>query len=150
MSKTTIISFADAKLRLSEQPEDRDAIWSVMVEPAIQSAITEVGLKPRSFSVNEQSKLEFYEKPIFYKDEDDAFGSIYYDCRTLDTIYRAECRITFNEDSVTTDTEIYMLPDYHTGNREWLYFDKDWLRGPGDDLFDVVELLKTPLREVKL
>lgn len=149
MSKTNIISFADAKLRLSEQPEDRDAILDVMIKPSIHSVIKEVGLNPENFSVNEQSKLEFYEKPISYKEEHDAFGSVYYDCRTIDTIYRAECRITFNEDGVTTDTEIYMLPDYRTGNLEWLYYDDEWLRGPGEDLFDVMELLKTPLREVK-
>lgn len=133
MSKTRIISYADAKLKCSEQSEDRDAILTVPVEPTVRIAIEEVGLTPEDFLINEQSKIEFYEKPISYRDEDDAFGSIYYDCRTIDTIYRVECRITFELDTVTTDTEIYKLPDYRSGNKEWLYFDTngEWLRGPG-------------------
>lgn len=133
MSKTRIISYADAKLKCSEQSEDRDAILTVLVEPTVRIAIEEVGLTPEDFLINEQSKIEFYEKPISYRDEDDAFGSIYYDCRTIDTIYRVECRITFELDTVTTDTEIYKLPDYRSGNKEWLYFDTngEWLRGPG-------------------
>lgn len=139
---TKIIDFADAVLKANEQEKDRDAIFDVVVIPAVEEIIKEAGLVPIKFVVLDSSLQSFMERPITYKEEDDSFCTVYYDFWTSETVYRAECRVTINPKEVITETNLYRLEDYANGNREWLWFcDGTWEQGPGEDFFDVEEIL---------
>ena len=137
-----IINFSDILLKAHEQENDRDAILDVVVLPAITELIQEAGLNPMCFTSDDASLKEFENRPITYKEVDGTFCSVYYDSKTKNAIYRAECRITLDGDFVNWTTDLYMLKDYLSGNREWLYFcDGAWQSGPGDDYFDLQDFL---------
>lgn len=63
---TKIIDFADAVLKANEQEKDRDAIFDVVVIPAVEEIIKEAGLVPMKFVVLDSSLQSFMERPITY------------------------------------------------------------------------------------
>lgn len=137
-----IINFSDILLKVNEQKSDRDAILDVIVLPAITEIIREVGLEPLKFFSDDVSLKRFMELPITHKEEDDSFCSVFYDCCTNDTLYRAECRITFEGENVVFKTAIYKLDNYRGGNRVWLWFSGvDWEQGPGENYFDIEDVI---------
>lgn len=140
--ESKIINFSDILLRAHEQESDRDAILDVIVLPEVDEIIKEAGLNPMKFCSDDTSLKRFMELPITHKEEDDSFCSVYYDCCTADTLYRVECRITFEGENVISETDLYKLDDYRAGNRVWLYFCRnDWEQGPGEDFFGVEDIL---------
>ena len=137
-----IINISDFKLKNNEQPADRDAMFDVVIWPEIYCIVRNAGLTPLTFHIDETSGTNFLELPITHREPDGSFCSIYYDCCTPDTIYRAECRITFAEDGFFADTALFKVKDYITGNKEWLWFTgESWEQGPGEDFFDIKEIL---------
>lgn len=140
--KSKIINFSDILLQAHEQESDRDAILDVVVLPEINGIIQEAGLDPMKFFSDDASLRRFLELPITHKEEDDSFCSVYYDCCTVDSLYRAECRIEFDGDNVISETDLYKLNDYLGGNRAWLCFNGlDWVQGPGENYFEVDDVL---------
>lgn len=137
-----IISFSDVLLKKNEQESDRAAIIDVVVIPAVSELIEEAGLIPMRFTVLDSSLKDFLERPVTYKEEDGSFCSVYYDFWTAKSVYRVECRVTLNPKEVVAETDLYRLDDYSNGNREWLWFcNGSWEQGPGEDIFDVAEIL---------
>lgn len=135
-----IYNFSDLLLRKNEKQDDRDAIVDMAALPEITRIIRDAGLNPYHFTVNEQSLEAFLSKSITDREEDGALGSIYYDSKTDQALYRAECRITLELNQVECETALYMLKDYAFGNREWLiYSDDRWECGPGENFFDIFE-----------
>lgn len=58
------------------------------------------------------------------------------------TLYRAECKITFEGECVVSETDIYKLDNYRDGNRVWLWFNGvDWEQGPGENYFDIEDVM---------
>lgn len=140
--KENIIDFSGFKRKTSEQPGDRDAMIDVVIWPEIYCIARQAGLEPLQFRPDEISFASFMQLPITHKEIDDSFCSVYYDYCTEDTIYRAECRITFEGDGFFADTALFKLEDFKSGNREWLFFTgSDWSVGPGEDYFDIEEIL---------
>lgn len=139
---TNIIKLSDILLKASEKPGDRETILDVVVRPSITEVLQKAGLDPQQFSAVDCSIQRFLELPITHKEEDDSFSCVYYDCCTPHALYRVECCLTLEPETVAWDTTLYKLVDYAEGNREWLYFcDGQWEQGPGEDFFDVAEIL---------
>ena len=135
-----VYDISDLLLRKNEQQDDRDAIVDMVALPEITQIIRDAGLDPFHFTVNEKSMESFLSKQITDTEEDGALGSVYYDYKTVRTLYRAECRITIGQNQVESDTALYKLENYLQGNREWFFFNGvDWEEGPGKELFDISE-----------
>ena len=141
-----IIDITRMLLKKNESEIDRDAILSVMVYPDAMSIIEDAGLRPSKFILYQPSKEKFMTLPITYRELDDSFCCIYFDSRTSETIYRAECRVTIEPASVSTYATLYKLDNYQNGNRNWLYFTgADWCEGPGTDFFELNEFSYLPI-----
>ena len=137
-----IINFSDILLQSHEQKSDRDAILDVVVLPAITEIIRKIGLEPLMFFSDDVSLKKFMECPLTHREEDNSFCSVFYDCCTKDTLYRAECKITFEGECVVSETDIYKLDNYRGGNRVWLWFNGvDWEQGPGENYFDIEDVM---------
>lgn len=95
-----------------------------------------------NFFIEERSLKTFMELPITHREEDDSFCSVYYDSCTADVLYRVECIITLDGEDVYTDTNLFKLEHYQSGNREWQWFaGSDWEQGPGEDIFDIEDVI---------
>lgn len=137
-----IIRFSDLKMIANEQPIDRDAILDIVVLPEIDAIIQEAGLNPMKFRSNDTSLNAFMNLPIKHREEDDSFCTVSYDYCSEEAIYRAECVIFLEEDMVSSETDLYKLEDYTSGNREWLWFNgQGWEAGPGENYFDLKDIL---------
>lgn len=137
-----IIDFSDILLQAHEQKSDRDAILDVVVLPAITDIIQKIGLDPLMFFSDDVSLKKFMECALTHREKDDSFCSVFYDCCTKDALYRAECKIIFDGECVVSETDIYKLDNYRSGNRVWLWFSGvDWEQGPGENYFDIEDVI---------
>jgi len=140
-----IINFSKYAKSLSDEIEDKKAIFDIVIRSEVENTIKEAGLDPELFTLNKDSEQDFFKRPFVYTQEDDSFGDIYYDLVLPDTIFRCSCRITLFQDGqkVESETDIYRLENYKKGNREWEYFNgEDWEEGPGKDFFDFTDFEK--------
>lgn len=135
-----VIDFSEILLKKAEQPDDRTAILTIAILPEAEEIIEKAGLASVHFFLNKESEIFFKKKPVTYREPDDSFSDIYYDAKTQDVIYRVECKVFLEEDTVSVDTNLYKLEDYRKENREWLWFNEnEWQKGPGENYFELDE-----------